>query len=55
MLRAQIATLNAQVEKGEISIPKEALAAMQKMADSDKPFMLGTRGRRLLKNEIVAP
>ena len=55
MLRAQIVTLNAQVEKGEISIPKEALAKIQKMADSDKPFIFGSGSRLLLKNEIVAP
>ncbi|MEZ6034956.1 MAG: hypothetical protein R3C17_17830 [Planctomycetaceae bacterium] len=55
MLRAQIATLNAQVEKGEISIPKEALEKIQKMADSDKPFILRTGSRLLMKSEIVTP
>ena len=39
----------------DISIPKEALAALQKMADSDEPFIFGSGNRLLLKNEIVAP
>jgi len=47
--------LNAQIGKGDISIPKEALAAMQKMADSDKAFIFGNGIRTLQKNEIVAP
>lgn len=55
MIRTQLASLNAQVEKGEISISKEVLAKIQKMADSDKPFILRSGSRLLLKNEIVAP
>jgi len=55
MLRTQLTMLNAQIEKGDISIPKEALAALQKMADSDRAFILSSGSRLLLKNEIVAP
>lgn len=55
ILRTQLTMLNTQIEKGEISVPKEALAAMQKMADSDKVFIFSSGIRTLLKNEIVAP
>lgn len=55
MLRTQLTMLNAQIEKGDISIPKEAVEAIQKMANSDKPFILRSGSRLLLKNEIVAP
>ena len=53
MLKAQISMLKGQIEKGDTSIPKEALAQLEKMAESDRPGPMSWGTRQLQKKEIV--
>ena len=53
MLKAQISMLKERIEKGDTSFPKEVLPQFEKMAESDRPFLMGSGTRQLQQKEIA--
>lgn len=53
LLKAQISMLKGQIENGDTSLPKEVLVKLEKMAESDRPFLMGSGTRQLQQNEIA--